>query len=300
MVEVLLRLVLAAVLLLSAGLKLVQPRRSAEAMAVYGAGRAPGQWLLWGSAVAAELALAVGVAVGWGTAAYLAAAMMLLFGLLMVAAILAGRAGASCACFGPSSQLGWGAVARNLALAAAFFGLTQLPRGELTGEQWLALGLAICFAGLVGLAIAVFALAREVGMLRLRLPAGASSALEIPDEGPPLGERVEWDGRGGGADSQPGLRLAVFLSEGCHICRELEPQVRAFARSPLLSAELFDEVADAAAWQAFNVPGSPYAVACNGQGMALAKGTFNTVAQLESIAATAERRRATWEANIPL
>ncbi len=38
-------------------------------------------------------------------------------------------------------------------------------------------------------AVAVLALAREVGMLRLRL--GPAAALEIPEEGPELGERVE-------------------------------------------------------------------------------------------------------------
>lgn len=298
MAEVAARLVLAGVLLLAAGMKLAQPRRSAEAMAVYGARRPAPQWAMWTAAVAAELALAVGVGAGSRTAAYLAAAMMLLFGLLMVGAIMAGRAGAPCACFGTTSTLGWPSVGRNLVLAAAFVGLAQLPRGELTTEQWLGLGLIASLAGVAGLSVAVLALAREVGMLRLRLPPGTSSALEIPQEGPPLGERVKWDGWSGGWQGD-GLRLAVFLSEGCHVCRELEPQVRSFARNPLISVKLLDEVADAEAWQAFEVPGSPYAVACDSDGLALAKGTFNTVAQLESIAATAERRRATWQANIP-
>lgn len=297
MVEVAARLALAAVLLLAAGLKLAQPRQSATAMVVYGARSSAAQWTLWGLAVACELALAAGVAAGFELAAYLAAALMLLFAGLMLVAIRAGRTGRSCACFGPGSTLGWPAVGRNLALAAAFVGLTLLPRGEVSTEQWLALGLAVCFAGLVALAVAGLALAREVGMLRLRLPPGSSSALEIPQEGPPLGQRVEWTAWN--ADSHVGLRLAVFLSEGCHICRELEPQIRAFARSPLLAVELFDEVSDSAAWRTFEVPGSPYAVACDDTGMALAKGTFNTVAQLESVAATAERRRATWQANIP-
>lgn len=317
MVEVVARLLLAAILVFAAGLKLTQPRRSAAAMAVYGARSVPAQWALWASAIAAELALALGVAAGVETAAYLAAAMMLLFALLMVGAILAGRAGASCACFGAESRLGWTAVARNIVLAAAFIGLTLLPRDEISTEQWLALGLIACIAGLVALSVAVLALAREVGMLRLRLPPGTTSALEIPEEGPPLGQRVEWAEWGGGrgdglgADSEAGLRrpngtraamdlrLAVFLSESCHICRELKPQVRSFARGPLLSTELFDEVADAGAWRAFDVPGSPYAVACDGGGTALAKGTFNTVAQLESILAAAERRHAQAAAGSP-
>lgn len=297
MIEVVIRLGLAAVLALAAGLKLAQPRRSAEAMGVYGAKAVPARWAMWGTAVAAESALAVGVAAGSKTAGYLAAAMMLLFALMMIGAILAGRAGASCACFGSASRLSWTAVGRNLLLAAAFVGWTLLPRGELSTEQWLGLGLVVALTGLLVLGVAVLALAREIGSLRLSLPPGSSSALEIPEEGPPLGEVVEWPGWSG--IQGEGMRLAVFLSEGCHICRELEPQVRRFAGNPMITAELFDEVADAEAWRAFDAPGSPYAVACDGGGMALAKGTFNTIAQLESILAAAERRRATWLANIP-
>lgn len=304
MIGVAARLLLAAVLLLAAGLKLAQPRNSAAAMSVYGARTLSAQWTLWAVAIGAELALAVGVAAGSETAAYLAGAMMLLFALMMIGALAAGRAGASCACFGPASRLSWTAVARNLVLAAAFACLPLLPQSSLTAEQWLGLGLAACFVGLIVLAITVLALAREIGSLRLRLPPGTSSALEIPDEGPALNEQVAWQawqttpGRARG-ETQGELRLAVFLSEGCHICHELEPQVRAFSRDPRISAELFDEVADAEAWQAFAVPGSPYAVACDLDGTALAKGTFNTLVQLESILATAERRRAAWASILP-
>jgi hypothetical protein len=39
------------------------------------------------------------------------------------------------------------------------------------------------------------------------------------------------------------------------------------------------------------VPGSPYAVALDADGTVLAKGTFNNLAQLESILAAGERRR---------
>ena len=40
------------------------------------------------------------------------------------------------------------------------------------------------------------------------------------------------------------------------------------------------------------IPGSPYAVAMALDGTVLAKGTFNDLAQLESVLATAERRAA--------
>ena len=165
-------------------------------------------------------------------------------------------------------------------------------------ERWLGLGLVVALLGVAALSVATLALAREVGMLRLRIGPAADSALEIPAEGPPLGARIEldrgvWGADGdGGVDSSSGrLRLAVFLSDGCHICHALEPQVRAFARDPMIEARLFDEAIDAGAWQDFAVPGSPYAVALASDGLVLAKGSFNTVAQLESVLAAAERRQ---------
>jgi hypothetical protein len=53
----------------------------------------------------------------------------------------------------------------------------------------------------------------------------------------------------------------------------------------------FDEVRDADIWTAADVPGSPFAVALDTDGTVLAKGTFNTGAQLESVLGSAERRR---------
>ncbi len=53
----------------------------------------------------------------------------------------------------------------------------------------------------------------------------------------------------------------------------------------------FDEYRDAYAWEAADVPGSPFAVALDADGTVLAKGTFNTGAQLESVLAAAEQRR---------
>ena len=73
-------------------------------------------------------------------------------------------------------------------------------------------------------------------------------------------------------------------------CRRLAPGIQAFARHPHVSLLELDEVADAAHWRRLNVPGSPYAIALDGGGRVLAKGTFNSIAQLESVVATAERR----------
>ena len=83
----------------------------------------------------------------------------------------------------------------------------------------------------------------------------------------------------------------MFSSDGCGLCRALEPAVAAFGRDPRVELRTFDEVRDAGAWAAADVPGSPFAVALDADGTVLAKGTFNTGAQLESVLAAAERRR---------
>ena len=126
-------------------------------------------------------------------------------------------------------------------------------------------------------------------MLRLRL--GPAAALEIPEEGPELGAPVDLIDRfERGAESE--LALAVFTSEGCHVCRGLEPAIESLAGDPAVAVEVFDEVAEAEVWSDLAIPGSPFAIALGPDGAVLAKGTFNNLAQLESVLATAERRRA--------
>jgi hypothetical protein len=138
------------------------------------------------------------------------------------------------------------------------------------------------------LAVAVLALAREVGALRLAL--GPQAALEIPHEGPEIGSRVDL------AKFEPGggtheLAVAVFTSEACHVCQALEPAVDFVARDPRVLLRTFDEYRDTQVWSALDVPGSPFAVALDLDGTVLAKGTFNTLGQLESVLATADSRR---------
>ena len=75
------------------------------------------------------------------------------------------------------------------------------------------------------------------------------------------------------------------------MCRALAPAVASFGRDPRVVLRDFDEVRDADAWTVADVPGSPFAVALDADGTVLAKGTFNTGGQLESVLAAAERRR---------
>jgi methylamine utilization protein MauE len=269
-------------------MKLASPRSSRAALATFEVEGERMRWIGWALLVLTELGLAVGVAAGSDQAAWLAAGLLTLFAAALISAMMRGRAGAPCACFGSRSTVGWGAVLRNFGLAACFAALPFIPQQSLSTQQWLAVGVVAALLCCVGLAIAVLALAREVGMLRLRL--GPSAALEIADEGPAAGERVEMIDRF--ADlGQRGLALAVFTSEGCRVCRGLEPAIASLADHPALAVRVFDEVADQEVWSRLGIPGSPFAIALDPDGTVLAKGTFNNLAQLESVLATADARR---------
>lgn len=278
---------LGAALLAAALLKLARPAQSAEALSSFGVPTGSIRWTILVATVVGELVLGVAVVAGSDAAAYAAAALMAVFAAVTVSALLQGRAGAPCACFGGGSRLSWWGVARNLALAAGFAALPALPDGPLSTDQWLGLGLIALLLVSVALVVAVLALTREVGMLRLRL--GPGSALEVSGEGPELGGRTELIERfspGGRTE----IALAVFTSAGCHVCRSLGPAIESLRAEPSLALEVFDESAESEIWEALQVPGAPYALALDLEGTVVAKGTFNNLAQLESVAATAERR----------
>jgi hypothetical protein len=280
------RCALAAVLAFAAASKLASPRSSRAALATFGL-RGRASWPAWAGIVATELALAAGVALGLTAAAFVAAALLLAFAGALALALRRGRGGAPCACFGSRSRVSLHGVVRNVALALAFAALAFVPAGSLTADEWLVLGLAVALTGVAALTVAVVALAREIGMLRLQL--GPQAALEVAGEGPPIGDRTPLVER---FDPGPRARLAlaVFSSEGCHLCRSLESAVEAVGRDPLVALRVFDEVRDADAWSELRVPGSPYAVALDLDGTVRAKGTFNSFAQLETVLAAAERR----------
>jgi hypothetical protein len=287
MVSVVACLVLGLVLLASAVLKLVDPVGTRAALATYGVRGAGLSRALWSALIALEAALGVAVAAGIDAAAYAAAGLLAAFCAAQATALAAGRAGAPCACFGARGKVSRASLGRTALLAAALASLPLLPRSEPSTETWLALGLGVALFGLVALAVVVLALAREVGMLRLA--ADPRGALEVAHEGPEIGARTALAAH---FELTPGrIGLAVFSSEACGLCRALEPAVDAFGRDPRVALRRFDEVRDADAWAVADVPGSPFAVALDADGTVLAKGTFNTGAQLESVLAAAEQRR---------
>jgi methylamine utilization protein MauE len=285
--EIVLRVGLGIVLAGAALAKLRAPRESIAALSSFGFEDGPVRPIAWAALIAVELALAVAVVLGSDAAAYAAAGLMALFAVLTVAALLRGRSGAPCACFGPGSRVSWLAVLRNFALAAGFALIPSVHSISIDTQGWMWIAIGIALAGCAGLAIAALALAREVGMLRLRL--GIQGALEIEGEGPEIGSRPEAlserIGRNG-AD----FGLAVFTSEGCAICQTLAPAIDNVAKDPRVAVATFDEVAEAELWRTLEIPGSPFALALDPEGTVLAKGTFNNLAQLESVLATAERR----------
>jgi hypothetical protein len=283
-----LRLLLGGLLIGAAAAKVASPRAGRESLAGLGFETPAAQTIAFWSLVAVEAGLAAAVIAGSTEAAWLGAALMLVFAAAQVGAILRGRAGEPCGCFGARSRIGWPGVLRNLTLAAGFVVVAVVDSTELSTDQWLGLGLIGALAACVGLGAATLALAREVGLLRMRV--GPASALEIPHEGPELGSRAALVDRIEGSQTKE-LALAVFTSAGCHVCEALRPAVDSIAAHPAVAVGRFDEQADAGEWLALDVPGSPYAVALDPDGTVLAKGTFNNLAQLESILAAGERRR---------
>lgn len=124
--ETIARLAVSGVLLLAAVAKLRVPADSAEGMAAFGF-RSPGsRWLALVAAVLVELGLAIAIVAGSERAIFAAAGLMALYALTMLGAVLRGRAGEPCGCFGAESRVSWSAVARNAALAVGFAAVAVL------------------------------------------------------------------------------------------------------------------------------------------------------------------------------
>jgi hypothetical protein len=278
----LLRFLLAAVLLAAAAAKLVAGRRSRTALGSYGITGRRLQAVMWAATVAAEAGLGGAVAAGVPGATRAAAGLLTFFALTLAVAIARGRAGAPCGCLGGRSKIGPAAVAPAAVLCAAFAALPFLPDATPSTQTWLAVGLAVALTGIAVLSVALLALARELGELRLAIRPQA--ALSLEHEGPEVGSRLDVVER---FERRSPILVAVFTSPGCALCRALEPSLRLVGSDPEVELETFDEEADADVWESLAVPGSPYGVVLSPEGEVLAKGTFNTLFQLESLIAEA-------------
>ena len=156
---------------------------------------------------------------------------------------------------------------------------------------WWAAAFLVLWILVAVLAIVVVALARQIGVLQLRLaPLGA---LEVDDEGPELGEAPEArsvrtpDGSRRVIGGPGRRRLVAFVSETCPICERVAPSLPAAARASGLELQL---VSDPDLETAYRVPGVPFVVVLDEVGVVRSKGTVNSLEQVEGLVDTASRR----------
>jgi methylamine dehydrogenase accessory protein MauD len=178
-------------------------------------------------------------------------------------------------------------------------------------DGWWAASYVVLWCLVLVLCVVVVALARQVGTLHLRL--GPRGALEIDDEGPPIGEApmpiaaADSDGNPITIGGPGRAQLLLFVSATCRVCEEIIPGLGVVANGgglePLILSddtsglEILRErrlpsrpIASAQATRVYSVPGTPYAVILDRSGIVRAKGTVNNLEQLEGLVDTAQRR----------
>ncbi|MGH2753683.1 MAG: hypothetical protein ACRDLB_04555 [Actinomycetota bacterium] len=180
-------------------------------------------------------------------------------------------------------------------------------------QGWWTVSYVILWFVVVVLVILVVALARQIGTLHLRL--GPRGALEMDDEGPPLGEAPESaelaDVNGAPVTiAGPGEpQLLLWVSPGCHVCEQVLPSIAAVATRGRLAPYLLTDIdvhetkrvygardlkapVIPAPFLAldYGVPGTPYVIVLDELGVVRAKGTVNNLEQMEGLIDSAERR----------
>jgi len=164
---------------------------------------------------------------------------------------------------------------------------------------------------LVGLALSVLALVRQVGLLHERLaPMGALATQRGPEVGEPAPELALLDAAGGalrigGPDPDGRRTLLFFLSATCPVCKTLLPTLSRVAAAEAPGLRLVfasdGDPDEHAAFRAehglaerdyvlsmelglrFQVAKLPYAVLIDERGIVRAKGLVNTREHLESL-----------------
>jgi hypothetical protein len=188
-----------------------------------------------------------------------------------------------CGCFGskelPTDLL----LARAVGFTAlAALGMVSTDVSMPGRDALVLIALAVLAAAVVVLGLLVLALYRQVGILTLRLGPGV--ALELAEEGPELAEPAPaLEGLVG-----RGPELVAFFSPGCRICRQLAPGVRALAREGV-PVRIVYEHEEPDAFERWHIPGTPFAVHLVG-GRVAAKGTVNTLEQLEQLMSVGTER----------
>jgi len=275
------RLVVAVALLWAGVAKLLS--RDSSFLAPYGVSP---RWR--GAALAAwtGIELATGILLLAGVRAAAVAAVSL--GVVFVGALASVRARGvrrlRCGCFGARERstdllLGRAVLFTGIAAFGAF---AHVEVGRPSND-------AIVFAALVVLGLAVFALAalvlalyRQVGVLTMRLGPGV--ALELAEEGPPLGDVApELEGL-----SRVGDELVAFFSADCRLCRAIAPGIRAFEREGMPVRTVYEHE-EPSVFERWSVPGTPFLVHVV-EGVVAAKGTVNSLEQLDGLVALGSAR----------
>jgi hypothetical protein len=156
---------------------------------------------------------------------------------------------------------------------------------------WWATAFVVQWILLAVLTVVVIALARQIGVLHLRLdPVGA---LEVDDEGPRLGDALEArpartpDGTRTLVGGPGPRRLVAFVSATCPICDRLRPSLPAAAAA---AGFVLQTVSDPDLESAHGVPGTPFVLVLDELGLVRSKGTVNSLEQVEGLVDTARRR----------
>lgn len=162
---------------------------------------------------------------------------------------------------------------------------------------------------IAALAVAVLALARQIGVLHMRVaPAGALTTAHGPAVGDsaPLLDVTTIDGKAieiGGPLKAGTLRLLMFVSAQCPLCKGLLPVAKSFARDERVDLVFVGDDTEAAqtamiaqhdlaaypfvngadAGRAYHVEKLPYAVLLDDHGTILSKGLVNSREHLESL-----------------
>lgn len=281
--ELFVAVLLGATLVWSGAAKLRAPAAAASGLRTFGL---PGRAALVVALAVTEIGLGATVATGaWWQASAAAACLLGVFAVALAVALRRGGGGAPCACFGARSRLSGLAVGRGAALACGFAVLAVGQARDAGTQTWTAIVASTALLGVGVMGVLLMGLAREVAALRMRL--GPQMALELEGEGPDLGDRHA----ALAMHDADRLHVAVFTSEGCAMCHALAPAVDEVARDPGLVVSRLDEHREAGTWRDLAIPGSPYAVVSDHDGVALSKGTFNSLGQLDALIAAARVRR---------
>ncbi|HXV34360.1 MAG TPA: MauE/DoxX family redox-associated membrane protein [Gaiellaceae bacterium] len=279
------RIVVGLLLLWAAASKLRRREDLPDWLTAYGVPARYARETAWAvTAAEAVVGILVLLGVALPLSAYAAVALGVVFVAALAQARLRGVERLRCGCFGASEGRTTHLLARAggftaVALLAAFGGGIEI---SVSSDTVVAAVLVALSGAVVLLALLVLALYRQVGVLTMRI--GPRVPFELAEEGPQLGQSAP------ALDGLRGRRSEVvfFFSSTCSLCRQLSAGVAALARRGL-AVRVVEEELEEDAFARWNVPGTPFVVHLI-DGVVAAKGTVNTLEELETLLDTGRAR----------